>query len=128
MTVMTVVAALAVIASACGSSAKKGGSNNNSGPTTTLGVVGGTDEGTPVAGGNLTYGIEADTSGGYCLYKAQLAIGGIQVARSVYDTLTMPGADGKIHPYLAESVTGRTGGVSPLGAAYQNTMTTVVTV
>ena len=96
-----------MIASACGSSAKKGGGSNQGGPTTTLGVVGQDDANlTPVPGGNLTYGIEADTSGGYCLYKAQLAIGGIQVARSVYDTLTMPGADGKIHPYLAESVTG----------------------
>ena len=64
-TAIAVVAALAVIASACGSSAKKGGSNTNNGPTTTLGVVG-NDESklTPVAGGSLTYGIEADTSGG----------------------------------------------------------------
>ncbi len=62
--------------------------------------------GTPVPGGSLVYGLEADTSGGFCLYKAQLAIGGIQVARTIYDTLTMPGADGKIHPYLAKSVVG----------------------
>jgi peptide/nickel transport system substrate-binding protein len=94
-----------VIASACGSSTKKGSPNTNNGPTTTLGV-GNNDTGPGVRGGTLTYGIEADTSGGYCLYKAQLAIGGIQVARSIYDTLTMPGADGKIHPYLAQSVTG----------------------
>ena len=93
-----------MVASACGSSSKKGGSNNN-GPTTTIGLKGGGDTGTPVEGGSLTYGIEADTSGGFCLYKAQLAIGGIQVARSVYDTLTAPGADGKIHPFLAQSVT-----------------------
>ena len=105
-TAIAVVAALAVIASACGSSSKKGSPNNNSGPTTTLGVTGANDAGPGVRGGTLTYGIEADTSGGYCLYKAQLAIGGIQVARSIYDTLTMPGADGKIHPYLAQSVTG----------------------
>jgi peptide/nickel transport system substrate-binding protein len=103
---VAVVAALAVIASACGSSSKKGGSNTNSGSTTTLGVKGANDNGPGVYGGSLTYGIEADTSGGFCLYKAQLAIGGIQVARSIYDTLTMPGADGKIHPYLAQSVTG----------------------
>ena len=104
-TAIAVVAALAVIASACGSSSKKGGSNTNNGPTTTLGVVN-NDTGPGVRGGTLTYGIEADTSGGFCLYKAQLAAGGIQVARSIYDTLTMPGADGKIHPYLAQSVTG----------------------
>ena len=59
----------------------------------------------PVMGGSLVYGLEADTSGGWCLYKAQLAIGGIQVARAIYDTLTTPGGDGKIHPFLAESVT-----------------------
>jgi peptide/nickel transport system substrate-binding protein len=105
-TAIAVVAALAVIASACGSSAKKGGSNTNPGPTTTIGVVGNNDNGPGVRGGTVTYGIEADTSGGFCLYKAQLAAGGIQVARSVYDTLTMPGGDGKIHPYLAQSVTG----------------------
>jgi peptide/nickel transport system substrate-binding protein len=105
-TAIAVVAALAVIASACGSSSKKGGPSTNNGPTTTLGVVGNNDTGPGVRGGTLTYGIEADTSGGYCLYKAQLAAGGIQVARSVYDTLTMPGGDGKIHPYLAQSVTG----------------------
>jgi peptide/nickel transport system substrate-binding protein len=98
---VAVVAALAVIASACGSSSKKGGSNTNTGSTTTV-----PDNATPVRGGHLTYGIEADTSGGFCLYKAQLAIGGIEVARTIYDTLTMPGGDGKIHPYLAQSVTG----------------------
>ena len=41
-------------------------------------------------GGSITYGLEADTSGGWCLQKAQLAIAGIQVARTIYDTLTMP--------------------------------------
>src|SRR5262249_10044939 len=37
--------------------------------------------------------------------EAQLAISGIQVARAIYDTLTAPDADGKIKPFLAESVT-----------------------
>jgi peptide/nickel transport system substrate-binding protein len=100
------IAALSVIASACGSSSKGTTPNTNSGPATTAGIVGGADTGTPVRGGSLVYGLEADTAGGFCLYKAQLAIGGIQVARTIYDTLTMPGADGKIHPYLAKSVVG----------------------
>jgi peptide/nickel transport system substrate-binding protein len=95
-----------VVASACGSSSKKGAGNTNNGPTTTLGVQGGKDAGPGVRGGSLVYGIEADTSGGWCLAEAQLAIGGIQVARAIYDTLTAPGADGKIHPYLAKSVVG----------------------
>src|SRR5689334_18109356 len=101
MTAVAIVAALAVITAACGSSSKNG-SNSNTGPSTTAAP----DNAKPVRGGNLTYGIEADTSGGFCLYKAQLAIGGIMIARAIYDTLTMPGADGKIHPYLAKSVVG----------------------
>ncbi len=105
-TALALVAALAVIASGCGSSSSKGSGGTNNGPTTTVGITGAGDNGPGVRGGTLTYGIEADTSGGWCLAEAQLAIGGIQVARAIYDTLTAPGADGKIHPYLAQSVTG----------------------
>jgi peptide/nickel transport system substrate-binding protein len=108
-TTVAAVAAFAIVASACGGGSNK--SNNtpstNSGPATTAGIKDDSKtDATPVRGGSLTYGLEADTSGGFCLYKAQLAIGGIQVARTIYDTLTMPGGDGKIHPYLAQSVTG----------------------
>ena len=96
---------LVMVAAACGSSSKSGG--GKTGPATTGGIVGAEDPNAkPVMGGSLVYGLEADTSGGWCLYKAQLAIGGIQVARAIYDTLTTPGGDGKIHPFLAESVTG----------------------
>ena len=107
-TAVAAIAALAVVASACGGSSNKSSNNNsNGGPATTAGIhddsAGG---GTPVQGGSLVYGLESDTSGGFCLYKAQLAIAGIMVSRTIYDTLTMPGADGKIHPYLAQSVTG----------------------
>jgi peptide/nickel transport system substrate-binding protein len=61
-------------------------------------------EGEPTPGGTLVYGLEAETSGGYCLAEAQLAISGIQVARTVYDTLTTPNADGEYVPFLAEAV------------------------
>jgi peptide/nickel transport system substrate-binding protein len=106
-TAVAAIAALAVVASACGSSSNNSSNNNNNGgPETTAGIHDDSAGGTPVPGGSLVYGLEADTSGGFCLYKAQLAIAGIQVARTIYDTLTMPGADGKIHPYLAQSVTG----------------------
>jgi len=48
-----------------------------------LGVVAATTPTPSRSRRKLTYGIEADTAGGYCLFKAQLAIGGIQVrARS----------------------------------------------
>ncbi len=66
---------------------------------------GGDDAGPPQRGGRIVYGLEAETPGGYCLPEAQLAISGIQVARSMFDTLTVPGADGKMVPYLAKSVT-----------------------
>ena len=55
-------------------------------------------------GGNLTFGLEAETTD-YCLPRAQLAISGIQVAAAIYDTLTVPNAQGEIVPYLAKSVT-----------------------
>ena len=61
-------------------------------------------EGDPVPGGSLTYALEAETNGGFCLPEAQLAIAGMQVATTLYDTLTKPDADGEIQPYLAESV------------------------
>ena len=60
-------------------------------------------------GGTVAYGLEADPGGGtsgFCLPEAQLAIAGIMVARTFYDTLTIPNADGGYSPWLAESVTG----------------------
>lgn len=62
------------------------------------------DEGSPVMGGEITYGLEAETNGGFCLQEAQLAISGIQVARTIYDTLAAPTEDGEIEPMLAESI------------------------
>ncbi|WCO66024.1 ABC transporter substrate-binding protein [Iamia majanohamensis] len=62
------------------------------------------DAGDPVRGGSLTYGLEAETGDGWCLPEAQLAISGIMVARSIYDTLTAPDGDGGYVPYLAEAV------------------------
>jgi len=56
-------------------------------------------------GGAVTIGIEAETTGGLCLPKAQLAISGIQEAAAVYDTLMVPNTKGKYVPYLAKSVT-----------------------
>jgi peptide/nickel transport system substrate-binding protein len=61
--------------------------------------------GPPQRGGTLVYGLEAETTNGWCLPEGQLAIAGIQVARSIYDTLTVPTGDGSFAPFLAESVT-----------------------
>ena len=87
--------ALALLATACGGGGDDSGGGGNS--------AGGA-EGTPTPGGKLTYGLEAETADGWCLPEAQLAISGIMVARTVYDTLTRPNAEGKYEPWLAESV------------------------
>jgi peptide/nickel transport system substrate-binding protein len=57
-----------------------------------------------VSGGEVVYALEAESSGGYCIPEAQLAISGMIVARSIYDPLTVPAADGTYAPYLLESI------------------------
>jgi peptide/nickel transport system substrate-binding protein len=60
---------------------------------------------TPKPGGEVRFGLEAETTGGYCLSQANLAISGIQVVAAIYDTLTAPNTKGEYVPNLAESVT-----------------------
>src|SRR5262245_47256823 len=59
----------------------------------------------PKQGGEITYGLEAETAGGWCPPTARLAASGIMVVAAIYDTLTVPNSKGKIVPYLAKSVT-----------------------
>jgi peptide/nickel transport system substrate-binding protein len=59
----------------------------------------------PKPGGEITYGLEAETAGGFCLPTARLAISGIEVAAAVYDTLVVPNTKDVMVPYLAKSVT-----------------------
>ncbi len=61
------------------------------------------DEGTPKRGGKITYALEGPTDS-FCLPRGQLAISGIMIAQSVFDTLTEPDSDGNFQPYLAKSV------------------------
>jgi peptide/nickel transport system substrate-binding protein len=91
--------ALILLAAACG-----GGDDDDSAGGGGGGSPSTADEGTPTPGGEVTFGLEAETTGGYCLAEAQLAISGIQVARAIYDTLTAPDEKGEIKPFLAESV------------------------
>ncbi len=53
----------------------------------------------------MTFALDAETTGGWCLPEAQLAIAGIQVARSIYDYLTVPDDKGGYVPFLADTVT-----------------------
>ena len=63
------------------------------------------DAGRPERGGQLVYALEAEAEKGYCLPESELSISGMQVARAIYDTLTVPDAKGGYAPYLAKDVT-----------------------
>ncbi len=87
--------ALSTLVVACGGGSGSAGGEDSGGKA---------DTGAPVYGGQVTYGLEAETSGGWCLPEGQLAISGIMVARAVYDTLTIPDENAEYVPFLAESV------------------------
>jgi peptide/nickel transport system substrate-binding protein len=57
----------------------------------------------PTRGGQLVYGIEAE-SGDFCLTSAEIAAAGMQVVRAVYDPIVVPDSEGRYQPYLAKSV------------------------
>ena len=69
-----------------------------------LGGVAGASGSHQKSGGDIKFGLEAETTD-YCLSRAQLAISGIQVVAAIYDTLTVPNSKGLPVPYLAKSVT-----------------------
>ena len=98
---------VAVVTSSC--SLLPGNDDEAAGPNddvTVAAVESGLDTaGKPERGGQLVYGLEAEVgTTGYCLPEAQLAISGMQVARSLYDTLTVPDEDGDYVPYLAKAI------------------------
>ncbi|MCZ7528348.1 MAG: ABC transporter substrate-binding protein [Acidimicrobiia bacterium] len=98
---LLVLLVLGLLAPACGGGGgDDGGSPAGGDATTTPG-----EDAEPVAGGRIVYGLESESSGGWCLPEAQLALSGAQVARAVYEPLTMPNADGEYVPYLATAVT-----------------------
>lgn len=90
------VVTLVITVGACGGS---NGSDSESADAPTE------EAGEPTSGGEVVYGLESDTGGGFCLPAGQLAISGVMVATSIYDPLTWPNDEGEYVPYLAESVT-----------------------
>jgi peptide/nickel transport system substrate-binding protein len=100
--------ALSLMASACGgtkaSDKKSDVKLSEKGLDAKAGESGLADAGTPKRGGTIVYGVEADSSSGYCLPEGQLSISGMMVVRAIYDTLTVPNSEGDYVPYLAESV------------------------
>src|SRR6185436_18603827 len=57
------------------------------------------------SGGEVVWGLDAETPEGWCLPASQLAASGIIVANAIYDTLVTINSKGDYVPYLAESVT-----------------------
>ena len=85
--------ALAILAAACGSS----GSGKASGSSSAT-------AGTPVTGGTLTFGLEAESPGYVPGISAMLAYSGGAVERALYDPLTIYNTSGGASPFLAQSV------------------------
>jgi peptide/nickel transport system substrate-binding protein len=105
---LAAVLALSLLAAACGGSKasdEEAESLESAGLNVEAGESGLADAGEPQRGGTLVYGVEADSSGGYCLPEGQLAISGMMVVRAIYDTLTVPNSEGDYVPYLAKAVT-----------------------
>ena len=85
-----------LVVASCGGG---GGDGDSSGGSDT------TNPATIVEGGEVTYALEAETSGGYCFPEAQLAASGMIVTRAIYDLLIVP-SEGEpgYSPYLLESL------------------------
>lgn len=99
---VAVLAVMAMVAAACssGGTKTKAGSGNSNGS----GTGSAADKGTPVAGGHLIMGLEAEVDG-FDPTKNRFDINGLTYAETVFDPLAAFGKDGKVHPYLAESIT-----------------------
>jgi len=112
---IALVLVLAMALASCGSSGsdKPSGSDNNGSPSGdwTADLADGPIPGLkvettkPTPGGEMTFALDAESTGGWCLPEAQLAIAGIQVARAVYDYLTVPDDKGGYVPFLADKIT-----------------------
>lgn len=87
---------LVIAGSACGGSDSSGGT-----PATAAEAA----AGEPRRGGSVVYALEAETPDGFCIGETVLAASGLTVVRSMFETLTVPNADGEYVPFLAEAVT-----------------------
>ncbi|MBA2497735.1 MAG: ABC transporter substrate-binding protein [Acidimicrobiia bacterium] len=95
------VAVLGLAGAACGSGdSENAGEGGDRGARTTTTV----DEGEPVPGGTLVYGIEADTASAWTPQSSLCAISCHTIMKSVFDTLAVVDADGVAQPFLAEAV------------------------
>jgi peptide/nickel transport system substrate-binding protein len=94
--VATAVVASGLVAAAC-----SGGGSKSGGATSTGGS---SSAGTPKVGGNVVMATEAEIDG-FDPTSNRWDTTGYMYAWSVYDPITALGSDGKVHPYLAQSIT-----------------------
>jgi peptide/nickel transport system substrate-binding protein len=96
------LAAISLLAGACNGDTGQKAKETGSGKTEESGLG---DAGDPVRGGRIVYGIEGETSGGFCLTDATLALGGNIIRNAIYDTLTVLDENALPKPFLAKSFT-----------------------
>lgn len=59
----------------------------------------------PERGGSLTFGLIAETTGGFCLPEAQYSGSGITASNAVFEPLVFPDSELEMQPYLAREFT-----------------------
>jgi ABC-type transport system substrate-binding protein len=103
---VAIVALMAIIAAACGSSSSSNNSGGNtSGTAPALGAnVTLAPNGPPQSGGDLIYGVEAETDG-FNPTGNRFAPAGTEIGLAIYDPLAAFDSDRNTKPYLAESMT-----------------------
>ena len=90
-----IVVILAMVLVGCGKS-KKSSSSGTTGGTSSSNAI-------PKAGGKLIMGMEAEVDG-FDPIQNRMDVTGLTYGSLVYDPLGTFGKDGKVHPYLAESI------------------------
>ena len=97
---LLLLALISLVAAACG------GGDDDPGEEGEGGIVEEEteDEGEPVLGGTLNYGVEAESAGWQPCVDSH-SESGTMVMRAIYDPLMMRAADGKVQPWLAQSLT-----------------------
>jgi len=96
------LAALCVLAGACGNDPGQQHAGLSAESLTTESGL--KEAGSPIRGGRIVYGMEAETTGGWCLPEAELAPSGNLVRMALYDSLTAFNEKTEVKPYLAKSV------------------------
>lgn len=100
LTALGIVLFVALASVGCGSGVDAPSGDDGGVSRESTGIVESTD--TPLLGGKIVYGLVAETNG-WNPGTNQWATSGLQVAHSLFDTITAFDDKGQIHPFLAET-------------------------